>query len=417
MKVDHLSPSKLSSARLCEARLLAKVEDDAYSEAKGEPAAIGTLAHEAAKLWYRRTTDDPNEAFSQAITNCSSGRFGNENPQKNESIVDAKTLFKQIITKYPRQNIKVVFAERRLKGRLKNGVPVHLIIDLAIDAGDGVLRIIDHKTGNLTMKTDEMYDSDQVLMNLLAINKYDTSEDLEPYAEYITNSKGEKERRIRVEFVYYWVKTDATSGPVRLSNEQLDDYDHFLAVEYQRLSDLTPENVKETINPFCSYCGRKLECKAYRELMTETFNLTPGDESGIASPEEVKKLSEHDILERYARIGQQEKMLKKNKSTLSDMLSMLHKQTGEKTIQNGKFKSTLVQMESKDYDTSTVLSLAVNRGVAPASMLKPQKKRVEDAFGSDEDAMALLASTAIKSVGSKYPRISESKINAKTKKV
>lgn len=78
MDLGYLSPSKLEAMRLCESRLVARVTEDDWEEEHGEGAAMGTLAHNGAKIWYRpnetwlsrvRQGDDPDllEREAQAI--------------------------------------------------------------------------------------------------------------------------------------------------------------------------------------------------------------------------------------------------------------------------------------------------------------------------------------------------------------
>jgi hypothetical protein len=81
MHIGTVSPSKLGRLRLCEARVDAQLHDDGYDEEQGEPARIGILAHEAAKLWYRGKARDKKpedilytdrgECFRAAIESCS----------------------------------------------------------------------------------------------------------------------------------------------------------------------------------------------------------------------------------------------------------------------------------------------------------------------------------------------------------
>lgn len=406
MEVRTLSPSRLKASRLCEKRLLAKTEDETYQEDRGELASIGTLAHEAAKLWYRHPEKYPNDAqqacFHDAIQECADARFGDENPREAEGVAEARVLFENIITRFPRDQIKVVFTERRLKGTISKGVPIHLIIDLAIDKGDGRLHIIDYKTGFVAMTTEEMWAEDQVLMNLLAINKYDSDSLLDPFRD----SSG----RVRCTFTYSWTRYGYETGPIELTNDRLDDYDAYLASEYQRLLDLDDDSAVERINPYCGSCGRRLKCTKYRELMTEVMNLDPAkdDPTGAASAESVAALKPEDLIEAYSGIAQQEKLLKSKKSMLGDAIKAMHKLADADMIEHGDFRSKLVSRKDSRYDVLTVLTIARERNVDPANMLSATNKRVESQFASDPQAMAMLKQTASTSRTTAYLSISAS---------
>src|SRR5438046_14008 len=144
MEVGNLSPSKLETSRLCEARLAGRLNqlgEAEWDEEHGEAASTGTLAHAAAKHWYR----------------------------------PCPRWIERMRTRDNRNQLNIVFAERRYKGKLANNVPVHLIVDLGIDRGNGRLELVDYKTGWISISTDDMYSKDQVLMNMLAVSRYDDS--------------------------------------------------------------------------------------------------------------------------------------------------------------------------------------------------------------------------------------------------
>src|ERR1017187_6266066 len=89
MELGNLSPSKLETSRLCEARLAGRLNqlgEAEWDEEHGEAASTGTLAHAAAKHWYRpcprwiermRTGETPDILAKQAeeVRRCAKETF------------------------------------------------------------------------------------------------------------------------------------------------------------------------------------------------------------------------------------------------------------------------------------------------------------------------------------------------------
>ncbi|MCL2640303.1 MAG: PD-(D/E)XK nuclease family protein [Phycisphaerales bacterium] len=470
MDMEYLSPSKLEQMRLCESRLagrLNQLNEDDYEEEKGEAASVGTLAHEAANIWFRpnelwwsrmnnggdpdamqreaeqiitritsgeqafsneeayRTArnnadeqiaaagllkhpySDPGYCFRKAIEACAASQPSakmapiDETPREADGLLEARQLFDQILTRYDRSKINVVFAERRYKGELKNGVPVHLIIDLGIDRGQGRLEIIDYKTGWITLATDEMYKKDQVLMNLLAVMNDPA------LAMYASKS-----------FTYFWVRGGFETGPVSITPEQCLDYEHFLAVKYQRSRDLVPPPAEgeqvppgkfvatETTNRFCNSCGRRFRCKAFRSML--------GDAYGLKRPlteEEMQLLDDEEAMSKYDTLNAQIKLLEDAKNKLAGHLIGRLRARGVQEIIGEAFKARLRQNSANIYDTPTVLQLCTVKNVDPASVVTVSKKRVEETFGTDPAAMQHLQNTMHK--GMTTPFIAITQVTAK----
>lgn len=402
MDIGNISPSKLKRYQLCEARAVApKIDDDYEEEAKHEGTLAGTLAHAAAKYWYRPNPEwaklvaaqptaehrlkamqsrtlqgvekhlikDPAEAFQMALKEVAGD---GELPREARSVLEAHILFEKIINFYKRDQICVVFAERAYKGNLSGtGVPVHLIIDIALDRGNGTLEIIDFKTGYLKIDNDEMWSDHQVLMNLLAI-----SED-KFFHMYPVKA-----------FRLHWVRDEYASNQVVLTPDQLSDYSYYLIWEYQRLLDLKPEEATESINRFCSSCGRRLQCKKYRQLISEAMGKFEP-----LSVDEMKQLDDNTLLETVERIKQQY-------DTLEDFIKVLKAEVGQRIKQQQvtellgeRLKARFRGRSNNSFDTGTVLALAQQYGKDPATLVDPRQKVVEAAFQGIPDAEAQLQAT------------------------
>ncbi|MCL2639826.1 MAG: PD-(D/E)XK nuclease family protein [Phycisphaerales bacterium] len=453
MNVGNMSPSKLEATRLCEMRLAGRLNqiegEGEWEEEKGEGAASGTLAHAAAKHWYRpcprwqervrngenpdvlaqqarvlidacyaqhplpnsdqdrakqlellRAAMDlleerimqegllkhpytnPSYCFRLAIAECAKsqsipGKIENELPREAANVADARELFEKIIHHYNRDNLNIVFAERRYKGKIGNGVPVHLIIDLAIDRGNGRLEITDYKTGWIALTTEEMYGKDQILTNLLAVSRYDQSLSFYPYKS----------------FSYFWVRQNYETGPVSIPPERLTDYEHYLAVTYQHLLDLDPSGKTgpkptESVNRFCQSCGRRTTCTKYREHVSEAMGL-----EGILSPEQFEAMGDEEVMAAREKISSQLKILENHKSAIDGFLKGKMGRLGQKELVAGELKCVLQQNARSDFDTATVLALCQVNGIDPATVASVGKKEVLGAFGSNAQAMNTLNMT------------------------
>ena len=444
MEIGALSPTKVEQAMLCESRLAGRLNqlegEDAWDEEFGESAATGTLAHCAAKLWYRPNaawlkrvkagedpaklaaqaqairqkiadqrppaadeTDEqkaereadirramdateesiiapqgllkhpftnPSHVFRKAIDDCAQGPFGNQLPHEADSVGDARSLFETIIAHYNRDNVNVVFAERRYKGKIANGVPIHTILDLAIDRGEGRLEVVDYKTGWITCTTEEMYGKHQVLMNLLAVARYDES--LSRYRSF--------------SFSYFWVQPGFETGPVSFSIERLIDYEHFLATFFAYARNL--KEPRESTNRFCISCGRRFSCRAFRALLGEAMGHLK-----VLSEDDARKLTDDEVMVQHDRLGAQIKLLEGSKKTLSGYLMRKMQAADQKQLRGEAFKATIRQNRMDNYDPATVLSMCAVHRIDPAQVVSVTKKKVEEFFGSNTDAMRTMAMT------------------------
>jgi RecB family exonuclease len=440
--IGALSPTKLEQARLCEARLAGKLEaiasEEEWDEDRGEGASMGTLAHDAAKIWYRpnevwqkrvRSGEDsrvlakqaeeirqkysagdppdpsagreameawqeqdeegqhladveiaklgllkhplrnPDKVFRMALAECAKGQFGNELPKEASSVEEGRAMFDAIINHYKRDALNIVFAERRYKGKIGAQVPIHLIIDLAVDRGDGRLEIIDFKTGFLTCTTEEMHDKDQVKMNLLAVVHYDNT---------LTHFHNKS-------FTYFWVRSGYETGPVSFTKERLTDYEHYLASVYQHL--LTVENPKPSFNRFCTSCPKRFGCSKFQEVISEAMGM-----SEVITDEQLKALESdpEEIMARYDRLRAQEKLIEESKKKTGEFLRKMIEKQGKKVMEGDAFKASIRQNKADSYDTATVLSLCTTHKVDPTTVVSVGKKKVDEAFGTNPDAMRML---------------------------
>lgn len=405
-KVFYLSPSKLEQARLCRYRMKAKAEDAEYEEEYGEPALGGTLAHEAAKFWYRDQVDQkltPDAAFEKAMTAVSQakdydGNPASQLPREASTIEEARVMFTKIISQYPREKVKVVFVERKYKGRLKNGVPVNLIIDLGLDMGDGKLRIVDYKTGYLVTADDELMDKDQVLLNLVAVMD---DQELVSFS--------------RFEFVYFWVRSGHESKPVSITWEFIKDYTYFLALEYQRILD--DKNPEPTINRFCGSCGVRKTCPKYSAFLAEAYGCKTIDDAALISPDQAANLTNDELLARFDRLGAQLKQLEKNKKTLGDAMVGRIKEAGTgEELYGEKLKGKPVVVKRQVYSDGTVKRLITQRGKDPLSIAKFSQTEVDKAFANDPEAMSQLQLTASRIANAPYMSVSALPLRKQDKK-
>ena len=448
MIIGNLSPSKLEAVRLCEARLAGRLNqlgEGEWEEEHGEPAAVGGLAHGAAKHWYRpcpqwitrvragespealaaqadtlrkqavasipqvplddvgataeykekvqaavnaadeqiftegllkHPYSDPGYCFRKAIDDGSRseaipGKVENELPREAGGVSESRDMFESIIHHYIRDNLNIVFGERRYKGTLANGVKVHLIIDLGIDRGGGRLEIVDYKTGYITCTTDEMYSKDQVLMNMLAVERYDSSLGFYPHKS----------------FTYLWVRQGFETGPVSFTRERLTDYEHYLAVMYQHLLNL--KDPSESINRFCGSCPRRLgACGRYRIHVAEAMGLLRS-----VTAEEIGDIDMESLCARHDTLNGQIKILEESKKNISGIVKGRLEVDPKKQWVGEAYKATVRQNKSDGYDTATVLSLCTINGVDASSVVSVGKKKVEETFGNNPQAMQMLSVT------------------------
>jgi hypothetical protein len=303
--------------------------------------------------------------FSKKL-NPATKQIESELPHESSSIQDARTLFDQIVSHFNRNVLKIMFAERRYKGPLNNGVPVHFILDLGVDRGNGVLELIDYKTGWITSTVEEMYDSDQVLMNLLGVT-------LDPeFKDYTTK-----------QFTYFWLRKGVETGPVSFDAERLKDYEHWLQIEYKRILDI--QQPSETLNRFCASCGRRTECKKYRDWITEALNL-----SVTLTPEQMANTDYDALMAQHEKLSGQIKKLEDYKDGIKDFLEGQLKVLQQPEIEGSTFKCGMRGRTQEAYSVQSVVALCNEYKVDPSSVFTVKAKAVEEMFASNQQAMQTL---------------------------
>jgi hypothetical protein len=425
MHIRNLSPSMLKKIELCEARAQGQQEDDYDEESKHEGTLAGIVAHAAAKYWYR-----PDPAWEQAVLSyanprdrvmarqqrvlngilkhpivdrdvafkmgiAEAGKDG-ELPADAASIQDARSLFETITEFYNRDMLNVVFSERRIKGPVQPvGVPVHLIIDLAVDNG-GVLDIIDYKTGFIPIDQEEMPSDHQVLMNLVAM------EHIDEYAAYPQKT-----------FTFFWARQKRPSSAVTITREQSTDYLYWLKFEYDRVRNLSPETAREQVNRFCESCGRKRKCGAYARVVADAFGSTE-----TFTPEQMAGITPQDLMQQNERLSQQIKLLEANHGFLKEMLMARIKQDdpSNKVLKGDSLQATLVQSQIQSVDTATVIAQAMRCRIPVHTLVKANgKDKVLQAFQGNPEARAQIEATMITHRTSPWVRVSANPDSKKRK--
>lgn len=186
-------------------------------------------------------------------------------------------------------------------------------------------------------------------------------------------------------FTYFWVRPGFETGPVSFSLDRLIDYEHWLKEFWEYLHTLTPETATESINNFCQSCGRKFQCKAFRKLISEGMQATE-----LFTEEQVKNLSDEDVMAMHHRVHTQLKLIENNKKVLAAYLLKKMSSNNTACIKGEAYKATVRQNRSDSYDTGTVISLCSVNRIDLATVVNVTKKRVEEVFGSRPDAMRML---------------------------
>ena len=387
MEIRYLSPTKVKQYRTCPARLMSRIEDNVFEES-GEPARMGTLAHEAAELWFdpehRRAglSPDPSVCFQHAMKRCREDKRKGL-PRDAANIANAKRLFEAILAHYNRDVLNVVFAERTYKGALGNGVPVHLRVDMGVDGGGGKLRLIDYKTGFITLSDEEMLGEDQVLMNLLATHRDPTLQ------QWPIKS-----------FEYFWTRHNYPSEEIIRSPQDLADYEYELSELYQEALNMT--DPPERVNAFCGSCHRRTKCRAYREMLGEALGR-----SQALTDEEAEALSEDDLLSHHEKLKGQIKILESSLDTVKSVVQARMTAQRSEKFETDHFRASLVRRSTSSFDPQVLLKLTHAHGIAITDLFKPEsKKRIEDRLADKTGAMRELEATMIRRKNNPYVNVS-----------
>lgn len=293
MKFRSVSPTALAVAKACTSRW--------YSEnvigGRGfqtTAADLGTVCHSALEYYVKTAvlagslpaTEKTLLDFFQMHYLKMFKDHDFELPQYSQGIKMMKDWFKR---NQSWEKFEVISLEQKKTIMVPTSIgeiPCNFIIDRLDRVNEKTMRVIDYKSWRKRLYPEDVKRTVQAKLYAVA------TKILYPEIE-------------RVHVVYDQLRY--TPVGVYFTKKDLEDAWKFLCREVQKLVDLEESDIRETINPECTFCVKKNNCGAFRK------HVTAGGVMSLSMPE---------LLERGAEILNAKKMLDSAYEELEQLLGV-----------------------------------------------------------------------------------------------
>jgi hypothetical protein len=138
----------------------------------------------------------------------------------------------------------------------------------------------------------------------------------------------------------------------------------------------------ETINQYCTSCGRRMECKSYLALVSEMMTLTKA-----LTPAEAAALTIEQVMAQYGRYKSQEKLIENSRKLLGKILMGELDRQGAKSIEGTKFKVTKQQKAGITHSPEAVIEICREKGLNPARLMSVSAASLLEVFKTDPIAL------------------------------
>jgi RecB family exonuclease len=170
------------------------------------------------------------------------------------------------------------------------GVELIGAIDKAVEIDENTLAIIDYKTSKTVPDADKLRSDIQLSMyNLVARKLYPQYKKIILCLDMLRSG----------ELVYTY-----------RTQEELDNFEHYLTEVHKQMCELTKENAKPSINFLCAWCDHTNVCEKYQELcLKKEYTFL-----------NVNSLSDNDLIEEWENVKTVQKILELRQSEIADVL-------------------------------------------------------------------------------------------------
>jgi hypothetical protein len=251
MKCEFLSASGAETYEECPKRFHAKYEDKIRFAASNAMGA-GLVTHKALELYYNPIEDvSAEDAFDKALAT--------EECRAEEGIDESRRMFLDVIAIEKKEDLNIVGTEVEFKLFTPNGAASRGMIDRIDMPQDGVIQIVDYKTGNYVPHMEELITSHQARLYPLWIYMSGDFSDIN-----------------KVTFRYLYTKTceSKTLPPVtrEMSMKYMVYFEHLFGAIRRN------ENPQPSPNQFCWNCECRGGCPEYTNIMKTAIALGISDD-------------------------------------------------------------------------------------------------------------------------------------------
>jgi CRISPR/Cas system-associated exonuclease Cas4 (RecB family) len=257
------------------------------------------------------------EPFSKEEYHLIADRFleeaANERIDEIELLKDGKemVLNKAQDFQFGRKNISL---EKFFRAKTEDGVPLIGAIDRIVEIDDDTIGIIDYKTSKFAMSGAELRSDIQLSMYDLVANIM--------YPDY-------KKRVLVMDYL--------RSKPVYSyrSDTEREEFTKFISQIYQSILDTHEDDLKPTLNKFCSNCDYKSYCPAYSQV------LGASDQNYVAA----ELLNNVELITEWEDVKNRKKVLEERERELKMVVSDRIRETGNNL--QGEGKELIVRQNSR----------------------------------------------------------------------
>jgi RecB family exonuclease len=217
---------------------------------------------------------------------------------------------------------KTLSLEKFFRTKTDGGIPLIGAIDRIVEIDDNTIGIIDYKTSKFAMSGAELRSDVQLSM-------YDLVAKI-MYPDY-------KKRVLVMDYL--------RSKPVLSyrSDEEREEFTKFISQIYQSILDTHEDDLKPSLNKFCSNCDYRSYCPAYTQV------LGAADQNYVAA----ELLNNTELITEWEDVKNRKKVLEERERELKMIVADRIRETGE-NIQGGGKRLIVRQNSRVMYDREMV---------------------------------------------------------------
>jgi hypothetical protein len=365
-----ISPSRLRLYLQCPAKYHFKYSLNEKEEPT-IPMQLGIWVHEALCQWEEsdRSKKLP-DILKELFVKPEYGLIDNAAFKRGLDMASA-----YVFSEPPRG--KILLLEHQFNQYLPNGVPIRCILDRADEISPDQVQIIDYKTGggNIPGKADLKHDVQGLIYSSIIRMMY---------PQY---------KRVTMTFLYL---NDNVPVSIDYSNEELDSFQEWLAVIYQRI--LNDTTHKAIVNDFCNTCSWNHRCSSFMALAKDINSLPVLSALDLPDNPELiaQKLSE---LKRRLRIAEEVREQMENY-----LLTLLTKQE-VRELELGDQSVRIVQKKYLTYDWDVVAKhIQADQMKHVASL---SREKIDNFLAGEPVALEEIQRTAATNYGKAYVAVKD----------
>lgn len=352
---------------------------------------VGIGMHEVCHVIGGMKTKSLDSVYQVLVDRFNSGALVLEpgaDPRLNAAVTsdpkafeDCKAMLKTAWSMDQFLDFAAIDFESKFDTTFPNGVRALGYLD-RVDIRDGgsTLVIVDYKTGNYVMSSEEARESIQSNLYIAALRNDSRNPKYQQWFSGIRNIAFEM-RYLRSGDIVY----------IQRSDQELDVFIEFLGTVYHRMKNL--QKPVATPNLFCSSCQLRTKCKPYKEMLNRSDDL-------LASLD-IQEFDVDTLSLAYDRLTAAAQAIKKAKDGIASRVKTVMRSNNDVVVPGRNQGFRLVRNSDIRLPQDDVLA-ALRRCNVLELAVDASKSKLERLLPPDE--FRKIMSKSVKSVGSTYIR-------------